>query len=254
MIFDIFKRDKDSEVKDPFYTDEFGEWIIISHNKLLLFVYNLLVKSIKKIGLKNFELYIIQYSEDEKIKNLINVKGMIVTNGNFKELELANAIKNNVDNHGFIGEIKIFKFRLCGSLFIFFYIDLIVKNITEAKGHVKVLFPPYGVNLYSVPYTFQSLLKDVIEKNLGLNCNLRDIEVGDGTRLKLLAECKVNQGLESVEPLKKALEYFSLSEPKISTNRVSAKQIELQIFVNQLKTKALIPLIWDHFIIDSLRC
>lgn len=111
-----------------------------------------------------------------------------------------------------------------------------------------------GVNLYEIPYTLQSLIKNVIEKTLGISCSVSEIDTGDGTRLKAIAECRIQQTLESIESLRKALEYFSLSEPKISLNRTSVKQIELQIFINQLKTKTLIPLIWDRFIIDSLRC
>ncbi|MEM0264132.1 MAG: hypothetical protein QXQ01_07265, partial [Saccharolobus sp.] len=143
---------------------------------------------------------------------------------------------------------------ICNTFFIFFYMDFIAKVIKEVKGHVKLLFPPSGISLYDIPYTFQSLLKILIEKNLGTSCSISDIDIGDGTRLKLVAECKIQQSIETIEPLRKALSYFSLTEPKISINRVNTRQIELQIFINQLKTRALIPLIWDRFIIDSLRC
>ncbi|MDT7862285.1 MAG: hypothetical protein RRA45_08745 [Saccharolobus sp.] len=254
VIFDIFKKDKDEEIKEPFYTDDYGEWIIISHNKFLIFISSLIYKSIKKAGLKNYDLYIIQYIEDEKIKNLINIKGMITASGNVKELDLANIIKSSLGSNGIVGEIKVFKLKLCNSLFVFFNIDYMLKNLKEVKGHVKLLFPPIGVDLYNIPYSFQSLLKSIIEKNLGINCNISDVDIGDGTRLKLIAECKIQQTLDSIDQLKKALEYFSVTEPKISVNRVNSRQIELQIFINQLKTRAFIPLIWDRFIIDSLRC
>ncbi|MEM0068436.1 MAG: hypothetical protein QXD56_06950 [Saccharolobus sp.] len=254
MIFDVFKRNKDNEIKNPFYVDDYGEWIIVSHNRVLLFVVSLLYKSIKKAGLKNYDLYIVQFTEDEKIKNLVNIKGMITASGNVKELDLANTIKSSLESSGIVGEIKVFKLKICNTFFIFFYMDFIAKVIKEVKGHVKLLFPPSGISLYDIPYTFQSLLKILIEKNLGTSCSISDIDVGDGTRLKLVAECKIQQSIETIEPLRKALSYFSLTEPKISINRVNTRQIELQIFINQLKTRALIPLIWDRFIIDSLRC
>ncbi|WP_338600661.1 hypothetical protein V6M85_12390 [Sulfolobus tengchongensis] len=254
LIFDIFKRDKNDDIKDPFYADDYGEWLVISHNKPLIFISNLLQKSVKKAGLKNYDFYVIQYSEDEKIKNLASVKGMIASNGNIKELDLANAIKSSSSNNLAIGEIKIFKLKICGTLFIFFHIDVIVRNLKETKGNVKLLFPPSGVSLYDIPYTLQSLMKSVIERNLGVSCNISEIDTGDGTKLKVIAECRIQQALDSIEPLRKALEYFSLSEPKISLNRQNTRQIELQIFINQLKTRTLIPLIWDRFIIDSLRC
>ncbi|ADX85520.1 hypothetical protein [Saccharolobus islandicus] len=254
LIFDIFRKDKSEEVKQPFYADEYGEWLVVSHNKPLVYISNILQKSIKKAGLKNHDLYVIQYTEDEKIRNLVSLKGMICSNGNVKELDLANAIKNSLSDNLTVGEMKIFKLKICGILFIFFYIDVIVRNLKETRGSVKLLFPPMGVNLYEIPYTLQSLIKNVIEKTLGISCSVSEIDTGDGTRLKAIAECRIQQTLESIESLRKALEYFSLSEPKISLNRTSVKQIELQIFINQLKTKTLIPLIWDRFIIDSLRC
>ncbi len=254
MIFDIFKKDKNDEIKEPFYADEYGEWLIVSHNKPLVYISNILQKSIKKAGLKNHDLYVIQYIEDEKIRNLASIKGMICGNGNIKELDLATTIKNSLSDTLTVGEIKIFKLKICGILFIFFYIDVVVRNLKETRGSVKLLFPPIGVSLYEIPYTLQSLIKSVIEKTLGVNCSVSEIDTGDGTRLKAVAECRIQQTLESIEPLKKALEYFSFSEPKISLNRSNIRQIELQIFINQLKTKALIPLIWDRFIIDSLRC
>ncbi|WP_148692284.1 hypothetical protein [Acidianus manzaensis] len=239
-MFDIFKREK---TKDSYVSDELGEWIIISNNSKLSLLYKLIEKSIKKLGVKSFNLYIIHFSEDREIKNLFSVKGLIKTKNMLREADFTQKLEDMLSEYGVLGEIDSSKLRFCNTNYIFFRFDILLKKMRKSKSDVKVLLPPLGVKSMRIPYTSKELFKDIFENDSGSICT-SNLDLKDDKNVRIVAICSDNIDLEN---LKYALSYFT-KDFNISVRYSGVRNLEVQVIIKDFNKNALIPLLWDNFL------
>ncbi|AWR97728.2 hypothetical protein DFR86_09330 [Acidianus sulfidivorans JP7] len=239
-MFDIFKREK---TKESYTVDELGEWIIISNNSRLSLLYRLIERSVKKLGIKSFNLYIIHFSEDHEIRNLFSVKGFIRTKNILRESDFIHKLSEILSEYGILGEIDSSKLRFCNVNYIFFRFDILIKKNKKAKANVKVLLPPLGVKSIRIPYTSKELFKDIFENDSSSICS-PNLDLKDDKNAKIVALCSDNIDLEN---LKYALSYFT-KDFNISFKYSGVRNLEIQVNIKDFNKYALIPLLWDNFI------
>ncbi|WP_054839076.1 hypothetical protein [Sulfuracidifex metallicus] len=128
MFFDIFRK-TNKDQNSRYIIDDYGEWMVISHNKELLLVANLVIKALKKAGVKDFDLYINYFSSDERIKGLMSVKGMAITRENKRSIDIGSSMRSVIKNDGFVVEDQPRSIsNICNSTFIFFNFVLLIKK------------------------------------------------------------------------------------------------------------------------------
>ncbi len=128
LFFDIFRK-TNKDQNSRYIIDDYGEWMVISHNKELLLVANLVIKALKKAGVKDFDLYINYFSSDERIKGLMSVKGMAITRENKRSIDIGSSMRSVIKNDGFVVEDQPRSIsNICNSTFIFFNFVLLIKK------------------------------------------------------------------------------------------------------------------------------
>jgi len=252
LFFDIFRKTNKNQ-NSRYIIDDYGEWMVISHNKELLLVANLVIKALKKAGVKDFDLYINYFSSDERIKGLMSVKGMAITRENKRSIDIGSSMRSVIKNDGFVVEDQPRSIsNICNSTFIFFNFVLLIKKGKECKDPVKLLLPPMGVNPSEIPFSLGTLFKIIIERNIRAVCSLNEIDAGDGTRIKVTATCRTESSFE-LDKVKASLSYFSREDPKLFTKRIGTREMEIGLYMQQLNVRSLIPLLWNNFS-EQLRC
>ncbi|WP_054846460.1 hypothetical protein [Sulfuracidifex tepidarius] len=252
MFFDIFRKSSNNE-GSGYVTDDFGEWMLISHNKELLLATNLVSKAIRKAGVKDFDLYLGYFSTDERIKSLVGIKGMAVTKDNKKNIDVRTSMRSIAGDDVIVIEDQPHSVsNICNSTFIFFNFLLLIKKGKEYKHPVKLLLPPMGINPSEIPLSLTSLFKTLLERNLNAVCSLNEVDASDGSRLKLMATCRTESSFDT-EKVKNALSYFAPEKPKLFTKRVGTRDMEVNLYIQQLNVKFFIPLLWNNFL-EQLRC
>ncbi len=252
MFFDAFRRSNKHDM-NPYVTDDFGEWMMINHNKELLITTNLLSRAIRKSGIKNFDIYLGYFSTDERIKSLISVKGMAVSKDNKRNVDIRGSMKNVAGEDAIVVEDQPTHIaNICSHTFMFFSFVLLLKKGKEYRYPVKLLLPPMGVDPSEIPLSFSSLFKVMLERNIDASCSINELDAGEGSRVKLVATCRTESTF-SLDRLRSALSYFTSEDPKLFAKRVGNREMEVSLYIQQINVKTLIPLLWNNFL-DQLRC
>lgn len=239
-MFGLFKKDK---LKEPFVVDELGEWLIISNNPKLSLLHKLINKAINKSGVKIYDLYIVHFFEDNELKNLFSVKGLVMTKGILREEEFANRITKILSEYGLLGEVESSKLRFCSTNYLFFKFDILLKKIKKSKELVKVLLPPLGVTSKKIPYSPTELFKDIFENGSNANCSI-NVDLKDDKNVKIDAICSDAIDLEK---LKYSLSYFT-KDFTINVKYSGLRNLEIHILPKDFNKFALIPLLWNNFL------
>lgn len=239
-MFGFFKRDK---AKDAYIADDLGEWVLISNNSKLSLLHRLIGRAVSKSGVKLYDLYIIQFSEDKEIRNLFSVKGLVRTKGLLREGDFIDKLGSILSDYGVLGEIDSSKLRFCNTNYVFFRFDILLKKLKRARETVKVLLPPLGVNSTRIPYTSLELFKDMLENDSNAICTT-NLDLRDEKNVRINAICSDNINLED---LKYSISYFS-KDFNLSVKYSGLRKLEIQILSKDFNKAALIPLLWDNFL------
>jgi hypothetical protein len=237
-FFGIFKRNKE---KEHYAYDELGEWIIISGNSKLGFLYSIISKTVSKLA-KYYDLYILQFLEDSEIRNFYTIKAMVSTRSPIKDSLLSSKLSQSLSKHGTLGQIDVVKLRYCGMNYLFFKFNILLKKSKNVKEDVKVLLPPLGVSASGIPYSTKDLFKSIFEYNSNAVCQ-SILEFKDDNTARILANCSDYVDLEGI---KYSLSYFS-KDFKTSV-RSSIRSVEVEIEAKDFNKHALIPLLWNNFL------
>lgn len=239
-MFGLFRKDK---AKEAYIADDLGEWLLISSNLKLSLLSKLINKAIGKSGTKVYDLYIIQFSEDKEIKNLFSMKGLIRTKGLLREEDFVDKVSKILSDYGVLGEVDSSKLRFCGTNYLFFRFDILLKKFKRAKDVVRVLLPPLGVNSIKIPYNSNELFKDILENGSNASCSAT-VDLRDDRNTRIDAICSDTINLEN---LKYSLSYFS-KDFNISIKYSGLRNLEIQVISKDFNKLALIPLLWDNFL------
>ncbi|WP_236751907.1 hypothetical protein [Acidianus sp. HS-5] len=237
-FFDIFKRSKD---KDHFVYDELGEWIMISRNPKLGFLYSIISKTVSKLA-KYYDLYILQFLEDSEIRNFYTIKAMVSTRSPIKDSLFSSKLSQSLSKYGTLGQVNVVKLRYCGMNYLFFRFNVLLKKNKNVRADVKVLLPPLGVSTSGIPYTINDLFKSIFEYNSNAVCQ-SILELKDDNTARILANCNDYIDLDGI---KYSLSYFS-KDFKTSV-KSSVRSIEIEIETKDFNKHALIPLLWNNFL------
>ncbi len=249
LLFGFLRRN--ANPKDVDVKNELGEWIILSRNPEASFLYWLIQSTLKKAGIRKFDTYIVEFSKDEKIKNFISCKALVVSKQNVREQDVVRYLSKISEDFGLLGETKVSKLRLCGDLFIFIYFDLVLRKVKNHRNSVRLLLPPLGVKVSEIPYTPEELFSEMLSNLTNSNC-VADFEVQETGHARIEATC---DNLPQYESLKYAMAYFSDPlEIKVSSRRANPMKNEVEIDVYNFRAKALIPLIWENFMHTYVQC
>jgi hypothetical protein len=248
-LFDFLRRN--ANPKDINLRDELGEWLVISKNPEMSFLYWLVQSTLKKAGSRKFDAYIVEFYKDDKIKNFVSCKTLVVSRQNVREQDISKYLGKVSEDFGLLGETKVSKLRLCGELFIFIYFDLVLRKVKNHRNPVKLLLPPLGVRASEIPYTPEELFSEMLSNLTTSNC-VADFEIQDAKHARIIANCDNPPQYES---LKYAMAYFSDPlEVKVNAKRSGPMKNEVEIDVYNFRTKALIPLIWENFMHTYVQC
>ncbi|MBP1357829.1 MAG: hypothetical protein JZD40_05005 [Sulfolobus sp.] len=249
MIFKIFSNDAKNEKPTMFLQNNFyGEWIYINNDHLNT-LNEILIKAVKKIGIKKYENYYIEINFDDKLKSLMYVKGFVKSEGYpVNQLSFEHALKKNINDYGTanINVIKIL--RYCDEIYIFFNLDIIIKKFKKPKRGklVPMLLPPSGLSSSEIPYNVDDLFRKLVERNGNLNCNNISTELFENIA-KVDATCRSISTEINKQQLADAFKYFSSknSEPKLDIKKNSSTGFQILIYLPNFNYKTLIPLVWD---------
>jgi len=234
-------------------TDDFGEWLIIRRNSNASLVKSAIEKVMKKLKTKNWNFSLIYYAEDEKIKGLFSIKGMISSQDHISELDFSNAFRNSVSDYLALGEMRLSRLRVCNITFLFFSADLLLRKAQKLEeDRIKMLLPPNGIYGYEIPYTMRDLFLKMIERTLNTSCSSASITLSNGN-FESIYQCRASKGVE-INTLKETFSYFSSEEPNITIKTISPGRVEVQVNVTKFKTKYLIPLLWGNIIASNIIC
>jgi len=242
------KRDDDNKMN---ITDEFGEWLIIRKNAYALTVKKAVDKTFKKLKIKNGNFNFISISEDEKIKGLIGIKGMVYFTEQIRDADFYKAFKDVSDEYFTLGEMRLSRLRVCNLTFLFFSINMLVRKTEEENDNVKLLFPPKGVYADEIPYVMKDLFLKIVERNSNTVCNSISYNLNNGT-FEGVFSCRLVHGID-LHSLYDSFSYFGIEAPKISL-KASNNIVEISISLQKFKTKYLIPLLWGNIIASNIVC
>uniref|UniRef100_A0A2U9IG11 Uncharacterized protein n=1 Tax=Acidianus brierleyi TaxID=41673 RepID=A0A2U9IG11_9CREN len=249
MFPKIFKRG--SSNNSNYIKNDLGEWLLVSRNPEISFIDWSVRKTIKKLGCKKFDFYILQYDKDNNIKNFISNKVMIISKQNLRESDIIQGLNKTLENFALIGETKISKLKICGDVYLFLYFDIILKKIKNYHTSVKVLLPPLGIKTSNIPYTPEDLFKDILNNAMNTSCTT-EFEVQEGKYARILADC---ENISQYDNLKYVIPYFiDAGEMKISIKKSELTKSEIQLDIFGFKSKSLIPLVWDNFMSTYAQC
>ena len=247
----FFKRKEEDNLFSV--NDEFGEWLLIRRNPNVSLIKLLIEKTMKKLKIKNWDFSLLYYFEDEKIKGLLSIKGMINFQDYITEFDFYNALRSSISNYFALGEMRLSRLRACNFTFLFFSTDLFLKKAQRVEEErVKLLLPPKGVYGYEIPYTMKDLFIKLVERSLNTSCSSATISLSNGN-LESIYQCRMNKNVE-IDALKESFSYFSSEEPNISLKTISTGNLEIQINISKFRTKYLIPLLWGNIVASNIVC
>ena len=234
-------------------SDDFGEWLVIRRNPNASLIKSMVEKTMRKLKIKNWDLNLLYYVEDEKIKGLFSIKGMISLQDHITELDFSNAFRSSISNYLTLGELRLSRLRVCNVTFLFFSTDLLLKKPQKnEEEHVKMLLPPKGVYGYEIPYTMKDLFVKMTERTLNTSCSSASISLNNGS-FESIYQCRVNKNTDT-DILKETFSYFSFEEPNVILKTMSPRNVEIQVNVPKFRTKYLIPLLWGNIIASNVIC
>lgn len=247
----FFRRKNDNDAFS--LTDDFGEWIIIRRNPTLTLLKTVIEKAMKKMKIKDWDFSVIYYTEDEKIKGLFSLKGMLSFPDHIRELDFYNAFKSVTPESFLLGEMRLSRLRVCNTTFLFLYVDFLLKKAPkEEEDQIKLLLPPKGIYGCEIPYSMRDLFLKLAERNLNASCNSLTLTLNNGN-FESIYQCKSSKELD-LSSLKETMSYFSVEDPNITVRSNIARQVEVQITINKFKTKYLIPLLWGNVLASNIVC
>lgn len=233
--------------------DELGEWLIIRRNPNTTLIKSIVEKTMKKLKVKNWDLNLLYYIEDEKIKELFSIKAMLCLQDHVTELDFSNAFKNSLSNNLTLGQMRVIRVRACNITFLFFSTDLLLKRPQKVEEDpVKMLLPPKGAYGYEIPYTMKDLFIKMTERTLDTSCSSVSLNLNNGN-FESVYQCRVSKNMDP-DLLKESFSYFSYEEPNIVFKTASSRNVEIQLSIPKFRTKYLIPLLWGNIIASNIIC
>ncbi|QKQ99307.1 hypothetical protein GWK48_01865 [Metallosphaera tengchongensis] len=238
-----FFRNKD---KPKFERDKLGEWALVTANKDLSFLTEVISKSLSRSGSKKNQIYILQFGKDSSIPGLFSIKGMVETSQNLSENSFQDSLRKSFDDLGNLGEIRTVKLRLCNDIFLFFNFNLFLKRIKTGNREVKLLVPPLGVSSSQIPYSPDRLFNTLIGAEND-PCSVES-DLVDSRMMRLVFNCR-KFTLDHFR-VKQSFSYFldDMLGLRVKTKTTSSNSLELEVVLLNLKKEYLIPLLWDNFL------
>ncbi|WP_069168147.1 hypothetical protein [Sulfurisphaera tokodaii] len=251
MIMKFFKRkDDDNSIT---VTDDFGEWLIIRKNSNASLIKSIIEKTMKKLKVKDWNLSLLYYVEDEKIKGLFSVKGMLTFSEHIRELDFYNALKNVTSDYLTLGEVRLSRLRACNTTFLFFSTDMLIKKQSKIdEDYIKMLLPPRGAYGYEIPYAMKDLFIKITERTLETSCHSVSLTLNNGS-FESIYQCRAFREIDT-EILKDTFSYFSVEQPNVTLRTTSPRNVEIQVNIPKFKTKYLIPLLWGNILASNIVC
>ena len=248
VIMKFFKKKDDNRMD---IVDEYGEWLIIRRNSYALTVKKVIDKTLKKLKIKNGNFNLIALYEDEKIKGLIGIKGMVYFQEQIRDADFYRAFKESSTDYFTLGEMRLSRLRVCNQTFLFFNINMLVRKTECENDSVKLLFPPKGVYTDEIPYSMKDLFLKLVERNSNSSCNSVSFNLTNGV-FEAIFSCKSKREFD-VRSLYDSFSYFTDDNP-IITFKNSNNATEISISIQKFKTKYLIPLLWGNIIASNIVC
>ncbi len=251
MVFKIFGGDdKENKNVEFLRNNLYGDWIYINNEYLNTFN-EILEKTVKKLGIKRFENYFVEINFDDRLKNILYVKGFIESSDDrpINQFSFEHNFQKIMKGFGTanINFIKILKY--CNKFYVFFNIDLMLKKVKKQKKGklLPLLLPPSGLSLSEIPYEINDMFKKLIERNGNLNCSNISTELFESLA-KIDATCRLVSSELNKTQLNDTFKYFSLknSEPKIDIKKNNPNTFELIIYIPDFSYTTLVPLTWDR--------
>lgn len=247
----FFKRkDDDNSIT---VTDDYGEWLIIRKNPEASLIKSVIEKAMKKLKVKDWNLSLLYYVKDEKIKELFSVKAMLTFSEHIRELDFYNALKSVSYDYLTLGEVRLSRLRACNTTFLFFSSDMLIKKHSKTdEDHIKMFLPPRGAYGYEIPYTMKDLFMKITERSLEATCNTVSLTLNNGS-FESIYHCRSFKEID-IELLKDTFSYFSVEQPDVTLKTTSPRNVEIQVNITKFKTKYLIPLLWGNVLASNILC
>jgi hypothetical protein len=217
-------------------SDEYGDWVDIRDSLGISVVLKCVSDSLKGMKLKVERINVLSYTVDEKIKNNLVMKIVIICNS---------TVNSNALSSQFIAKAKKRRLELinlssvnlkcCEKNFTFIKVDVIVRQPPKSRERVRVLVPPEGVNVSNIPMTLEQLLSSIVADEG--RCHAQEAYLKDNViHARLL--CSKPNHLDRVELIQKKLEYFG--NPGIDVKRNSTvNRDEVLVRINMVKRERL---------------
>lgn len=247
MKLGFFKRDERADLELT-VKDELGEWLIVKHNPQLSQICTAVNSVTSKMGLKRYGTYVLYYRGEKELGNLVSVKLMTVTNSKVDEGRFVEKLRSYFKKYGDVFNLTLTALKMSSFFYTFIVADFVIRNTRKSNYSAKLLLPPLGVKGEEIPYDVGSLFMSVIRRTLNSPaCSLQNISFSP-PQLGIVATCSKVE--EIGEPFKMALSYFETGgELKVELKRVSARQVELNLLMNDFNLATIIPLVWDRLAI-----
>ncbi|BBD72606.1 hypothetical protein HS1genome_0995 [Sulfodiicoccus acidiphilus] len=247
MKLGLFRKTGDEE---PNLTvrDELGEWLLVRRNPFLSQICGAVNSVTSKIGLKRYGTYVLYYKGETELRNLISAKLMLVTNAKVDEYKFLEKLHTHFKRYGDLFNSNLSSLKMSSFFYTFVSGDFVIKNAKRSNVSVKLLLPPLGVRGEEIPYDMNSLFTSIIRRTLNSpSCVLQNISFSP-PQLGIAASCSRVEDVP--DSFKIALAYFeSDSELKMEFKRVSARQVEINLLMNDFNLASVIPLVWDKLLI-----